>query len=75
MNHKKTLNPESMPSIIPHALYNNHKQARKQIQSQREEVQHTTAFLERQARRTSKELEQQQRALMEFYKLKESRFE
>jgi hypothetical protein len=35
MNHIVTQNPEAHPSIVPYAVYNNHKNARKQIQSQR----------------------------------------
>ena len=40
-------NPESTSHVPSHALYNNQKQARKQIQSQRQQAQHTLSFLER----------------------------
>jgi len=45
MNHKKVNNPETVPTIIPYAIYNNHKVARKQIQTQREQAQHTISYL------------------------------
>jgi hypothetical protein len=65
-------NPED---IVPYAIYNTHKLARKQMQAQREHVQHTTSFLERQAKRSLKELEHKEKSLVDFYKLKESRFQ
>lgn len=74
MHREKLANPEDTPSIIPHALYNNHKQARKQIQNQREQAQHTISFLEREAKRTARELENKQKSLINYYQLKESRF-
>lgn len=45
------------------------------MQNEREKVQHTTAFLERQAKKSVKELENKEKTLMDFYKLKQSRFE
>lgn len=50
------LNPETVESIIPYAIYNTHKVARKQVQAQRQQAQHTISFLERQAKRSVKEL-------------------
>lgn len=40
-------NPEEHRGLPSHALYNNHKMARKQIQNQRQQAQHTLSFLER----------------------------
>jgi hypothetical protein len=48
---------------------------RKQVQNEREKVQHTTSFLERQAKKSVKELEDKEKSLINFYKIKESRFE
>lgn len=47
-------NPESLIDIVPYAVYNGHKIARKQIQNQREQAQLTIAYLERQAKRSIK---------------------
>lgn len=48
---------------------------RKQVQNEREKVQHNTSFLERQAKKSVKELEEKEKSLINFYKLKQSRFE
>lgn len=47
-------NPEEHP-LTPHSLYKDHKQARLQAQSQRQQAQHTIAYLERQARKEIRE--------------------
>jgi YbbR domain-containing protein len=67
-------NPESYGSLIPHAAYQNHKNARREIQNQREQAQHTISFLEREAKKTARELEMKQKSLINYYQLKESRF-
>lgn len=69
-----TDNPEQVSSVVNHALYNNQKQARQQIQTQRQQAEHTLSFLEREAKKTAKDLEQKQRSLINYYQLKESRF-
>jgi hypothetical protein len=74
-NRRDLANPESVANIIPIAIYNTHKIARKQIENQREQTQHTIAYLERQAKKSVKELEQKQKSLMDYYQLKQSRFQ
>lgn len=59
--------------MIPYALYKSHKHTRQQIQNQREQAQHTISFLEREAKKTARELEQKQKSLVNYYHLKESR--
>jgi hypothetical protein len=54
--HHHISNPEIMDNIIPYATYNTHKIERKQTQTQREQAQHTISFLERQAKKSVKEL-------------------
>jgi hypothetical protein len=66
-------NPESYQGMIPYALYKSHKHTRQQIQTQREQAQHTISFLEREAKKTARELEQKQKSLVNYYNLKESR--
>ena len=44
MDHR---NPEKHRLIVPYAIYSTYKNATKQIQNQREQVQHTILYLER----------------------------
>lgn len=56
--------------LIPYSLYNSHKQARQQIQTQRQQAQHTLSVLERQAKKSAKELEVKQKSLLSYYQIK-----
>ena len=69
-----TSNPEFTDMLIPYSLYNSHKQARQQIQTQRQQAQHTLSVLERQAKKSARELENKQKSLLSYYQIKESRF-
>ena len=70
MNISEQPNPEFSDLLVPYSLYHNHKNARKQIQTQREQAQHTLSVLERQAKKSAKELETKQKTLLNYYQVK-----
>jgi hypothetical protein len=62
-------NPETADTLIPHALYNDHKQARLQAQNQRQQAQHTIAYLERQAKKELRDAERRKKSLQNYYSI------
>jgi hypothetical protein len=75
MSEGKLNNPESLGTIIPHAVVSTHKVERREAQAQRGQAQQTISYLERQAKKSARDLEMKQKSLIEFLKLKEARFE
>ena len=63
-------NPEDIHGLIPYSTYHQHKTTRQQISAQRQQAQHTISFLERQAKRSMKELENRQKSLANYYHLR-----